>query len=159
MKFGIDVPTCLAGMAYPIPFATADEVIQIAIEAEELGYHEVAGNDHLSTQRFVREAWSAPPDYFEPLAMLAAIAAKTSVVRLATGILVLPMRDPVLPAEQVATLDHISGGRVHAGSGRRWLSRRIRKFRTGFGRCVARQADDRGDRGAARIVRAAAINV
>ncbi len=112
MKFGVDVPTCLAGMAYPIPFATADEVIRIAVEAEQLGYDEVAGNDHLSTQRFVREAWSAPPDYFEPLMMLSAIAAKTSVVRLATGILVLPMRDPVLLAKQVATLDQISGGRV-----------------------------------------------
>ena len=44
--------------------------------------------------------------------MLATIAAKTSVVRLGTGILVLPMRDPVLLAKQVATLDHISGGRV-----------------------------------------------
>jgi probable F420-dependent oxidoreductase len=68
--------------------------------------------DHLSTQRFVREAWPAPPDYFEPLMMLSAIAAKTAVVRLATGILVLPMRDPVLLAKQVATLDQISGGRV-----------------------------------------------
>ena len=112
MKFGVDVPTCLAGMAYPVPFATADEVVQIAVEAEQLGYHEVSGNDHLSTQRFVREAWAQPPDYFEPLMMLATIAAKTSVVRLGTGILVLPMRDPVLLAKQVATLDHISGGRV-----------------------------------------------
>ena len=60
----------------------------------------------------MREAWPAPPDYFEPLMMLATIAAKTSVVRLGTGILVLPMRDPVLLAKQVATLDHISGGRV-----------------------------------------------
>lgn len=112
MKFGVDVPTCLAGMAYPVPFATADEVVRVAVEAEQLGYDEVAGNDHLSTQRFVREAWDAPPDYFEPLIMLATIAAKTSVVRLGTGILVLPMRDPVLLAKQVATLDHISGGRV-----------------------------------------------
>jgi hypothetical protein len=56
MKFGVDVPTCLAGMAYPVPFATADEVVRIAVEAEQLGYHEVSGNDHLSTQRFVREA-------------------------------------------------------------------------------------------------------
>lgn len=112
MKFGVDVPTCLAGMAYPVPFATADEVVRIAVEAEQLGYHEVSGNDHLSTQRFVREAWPQPPDYFEPLMMLATIAAKTSVVRLGTGILVLPMREPVLLAKQIATLDHISGGRV-----------------------------------------------
>jgi alkanesulfonate monooxygenase SsuD/methylene tetrahydromethanopterin reductase-like flavin-dependent oxidoreductase (luciferase family) len=99
-------------MAYPVPFATADEVVRIAVEAEGLGYHEVSGNDHLSTQRFVREAWPQPPDYFEPLMMLATIAATTSVVRLGTGILVLPMRDPVLLAKQVATLDQISGGRV-----------------------------------------------
>ena len=99
-------------MAYPVPFATADDVVRIGVEAEQLGYHEVAGNDHLSTQRFVREAWPAAPVYFEPLMMLATIAAKTSVVRLGTGILVLPMRDPVLLAKQVATLDHISGGRV-----------------------------------------------
>jgi probable F420-dependent oxidoreductase len=112
MKFGVDVPTCLAGMAYPVPFATANDVVRIAVEAEQLGYDEVSGNDHLSTQRFVREAWPAPPDYLEPLMMLATIAAKTSVVRLGTGILVLPMRDPVLLAKQVATLDHISGGRV-----------------------------------------------
>jgi probable F420-dependent oxidoreductase len=112
MKFGVDVPTCLGGMAYPVPFATADDVVRIAVEAEQLGFDEVAGNDHLSTQRFVRQAWSVPPDYFEPLIMLAAIAAKTSTVRLGTGILVLPMRDPVLLAKQVATLDHISGGRV-----------------------------------------------
>jgi hypothetical protein len=56
MKFGVDVPTCLAGMAYPVPFATADDVVRIAVEAEQLGFHEVSGNDHLSTQRFVREA-------------------------------------------------------------------------------------------------------
>lgn len=99
-------------MAYPVPFATADDVVRIAVEAEQLGYDEVAGNDHLSTQRFVREAWPAAPDYFEPLMMLATIAAKTSTVRLGTGILVLPMRDPVLLAKQVATLDQISGGRV-----------------------------------------------
>ena len=112
LRFGVDVPTCLAGMAYPVPFATADDVVRIAVEAEQLGFDEISGNDHLSTQRFVRDAWPAPPDYFEPLMMLATIAAKTSVVRLGTGILVLPMRDPVLLAKQVATLDQISGGRV-----------------------------------------------
>jgi alkanesulfonate monooxygenase SsuD/methylene tetrahydromethanopterin reductase-like flavin-dependent oxidoreductase (luciferase family) len=112
MRFGVDVPTCPAGMVYPVPFAGIDDVVRIAVEAERLGYHEVSGNDHLSTQQFVREAWPAPPDYFEPLVTLAAIAAKTSVVRLGTGILVLPMRDPVLLAKQVATLDRLSGGRV-----------------------------------------------
>jgi len=115
MKFGVEVPTCTAGMMYPVPFATAQDVVRVAIEAEQLGYYDVGGNDHLSTQQYVREAWSRPPDYFEPLITLATIAAKTSVVRLTTGILVLPMRDPVLLAKQVATLDQLSGGRVLLG--------------------------------------------
>lgn len=105
MKFGVEIPTCTAGMMYPVPFATVQDVIRLALEAEQLGYHDVSGNDHLSTQRYVREAWTTPPDYFEPLTVLANVAAKTSVVRLTTGILVLPMRDPVLLAKQVATLD------------------------------------------------------
>jgi probable F420-dependent oxidoreductase len=102
-------------MMYPVPFATAQDVVRVAIEAEQLGYYDVGGNDHLSTQRYVREAWPQPPDYFEPLITLAHIAAQTSVVRLTTGILVLPMRDPVLLAKQVATLDQLSGGRVILG--------------------------------------------
>src|SRR5262245_62674425 len=115
MKFGLKIPTCTAGMMYRVPFATVDDVVRVAIEAEYLGYYDVAGNDQLSTQRYVREAWSMPPDYFEPLITLANVAARTSVVRLTTGILVLPMRDPVLLAKQVATLDQVSGGRVTLG--------------------------------------------
>jgi probable F420-dependent oxidoreductase len=85
------------------------------VEAEQLGYHDVGGNDHLSTMRFVREAWSEPPDYFEPLITLAGVAARTSVVRLSTAILMLPLRQSVLLAKQITTLDHLSGGRVTIG--------------------------------------------
>src|SRR5438477_9305489 len=99
MKFGVETPTCTAGMMYPVPFATIDQVVDVALEAEQLGYFDVAGNDHLSTQQYVRDAWPVPPDYFEPLVVLAAVAAKTSVLRLTTGILVLPMRSPVLLAK------------------------------------------------------------
>src|SRR3954471_9349899 len=106
MKFGVEVPTCTAGMMHPARFATIGEVIDIAVEAEQLGYYDVGGNDHLSTQRYVRDAWSSPPDYFEPLITLSNIAARTSVLRLTTGILVLPMRQPVLAAKQIATLDN-----------------------------------------------------
>src|SRR5581483_3148788 len=115
MKFGVEVPTCTAGMMYPVPFATARDVVRVAVEAEQLGYYDVGGNDHLSTQQYVREAWPLPPDYFEPLITLANIAAKTSVVRLTTGILVLPMRTPILLAKQVATLNQLSSGRVILG--------------------------------------------
>ena len=61
MKFGVDVPTCLAGMAYPVPFATADDVVRIGVEAEQLGYYEVSGNDHL-----VRNGSSVRPGRSRP---------------------------------------------------------------------------------------------
>lgn len=116
MRFGVELPTCTAGMMHPVPFATAGEVVDTAIEAEQLGYYDVGGNDHLSTMRFVRKAWSSPPDYFEPLITLANVAARTSVLRLTTGIMVLPMREPVLLAKQIATLDQLSNGRVILGA-------------------------------------------
>ncbi|MFZ0216806.1 MAG: TIGR03619 family F420-dependent LLM class oxidoreductase, partial [Candidatus Dormiibacterota bacterium] len=117
MKFGVGIPTCTAGMMYPPPFASAEEVVRVALEAEQLGYYEVAGNDHLSTQRYVREAFSHPPDFFEPLITLSYIAAQTSVLRLMTGVIVLPSRQPVVLAKQVATLDQLSGGRLILGVG------------------------------------------
>jgi probable F420-dependent oxidoreductase len=117
MRFGVGLPTCTSGMMYPVPFATPDDVVRVAVEAEQLGYYEVAGNDHLSTQRYVRERWAAPPDFYEPLVTYAYVAARTSVIRLMTGVIVLPMRHPVLLAKQVATLDRFSGGRVILGVG------------------------------------------
>jgi probable F420-dependent oxidoreductase len=115
MKFGVELPTCTSGMMHPVPFQNAADLVDIAVEAEQLGYHDAGGNDHLSTMRFVREAWPAPPDYYEPLITLTAVAAHTSVLRLTTGIMVLPMREPILLAKQVATLDQLSGGRVTLG--------------------------------------------
>lgn len=117
MRFGVGLPTATAGMMYPTPFATAEQVVDIAVEAEQLGYYEVAGNDHITTQKYVRESFPEPPHFFEPLVTYGYIAARTSVLRLMTGILVLPMRQPILLAKQLATLDQLSGGRVILGAG------------------------------------------
>lgn len=117
MRFGVGLPTATAGMMYPTPFASAADVIDIAIEAEQLGYYEVAGNDHITTQQYVRESYPVPPDFFEPLVTYGYIAARTSVLRLMTGILVMPMRQPLLLAKQLSTLDQLSGGRMMVGAG------------------------------------------
>jgi probable F420-dependent oxidoreductase len=117
VRFGVGLPTCTAGMMYPVPFATPEDIVDVAVEAEQLGYYEVAGNDHFSTQRYVRETWPDPPDFFDPLITYAFCAARTSVLHLMTGVLVLPMRHPIVLAKQLATLDRFSRGRLIVGVG------------------------------------------
>jgi len=57
----------------------------------------------------------------DPLIWMAYIAAATKTIKLATGILILPQHQPVLAAKQIATLDHMSGGRVLLGIGVGWM--------------------------------------
>jgi alkanesulfonate monooxygenase SsuD/methylene tetrahydromethanopterin reductase-like flavin-dependent oxidoreductase (luciferase family) len=57
----------------------------------------------------------------DPLIWMAYMAAMTSRIKLATGILILPQRNPVITAKQVATIDHMSGGRVLLGIGVGWM--------------------------------------
>jgi probable F420-dependent oxidoreductase len=57
----------------------------------------------------------------DPLVWLSFVAGATSTIRLGTGILILPQRNPVVLAKEVATLDHLSGGRMELGIGVGWL--------------------------------------
>jgi len=68
-----------------------------------------------------------PPDatFLEPLTALGMVAAVTERVRLGTTVLVLPHRHPVLAAKALATLDHLSGGRVILGAGVGWMREEI----------------------------------
>jgi len=60
-------------------------------------------------------------DLPDPLVWMSYVAAATSRIKLATGILILPQHSPVVCAKQVATLDHMSGGRIMLGIGVGWL--------------------------------------
>ena len=78
------------------------QMVQIAQEAEKLGYDAI----------FTAEAWGS--DVFTPLAW---IGAHTEHIRLGTGIAQLSARAPTATAMAALTLDHLSGGRMILGLG------------------------------------------
>lgn len=118
MRVSFGLPTGMEGMMYPVPFASVEQIVDLAKFAETLGYHSVWGNDHMTTQRYVREEFEDAPRFWEVLVTLSYIAAETTTLGLATGVLVPAMRrDIVVLAKQVATLDHVSRGRLLLGLG------------------------------------------
>jgi probable F420-dependent oxidoreductase len=104
-------------MAYPIRLADHEGIARLAKHAEAVGFDSVLVNDHMSTMPYVREQFASPPRFYEPMVMLTYLAGVTSRVRLQTGVVVLPMREPVLLAKQVSVIDRICGGRVTLGVG------------------------------------------
>jgi alkanesulfonate monooxygenase SsuD/methylene tetrahydromethanopterin reductase-like flavin-dependent oxidoreductase (luciferase family) len=85
------------------------QFVDYNIEAEALGYHSTFLVEHHFTG-FGQVSAS--------LALLTWVAAKTKTLRLGTAVLVLPWHNPVLVAEQAATIDLLSGGRLDFGVGK-----------------------------------------
>jgi len=117
LRFGVHIPTCIEGMMYPVPFARPEDILPTAQLAERVGFDSVWGNDHMTTQRYVQREWPEPPNFYEPLVTFTWVAARTERIRLASVIILLPMRTMPVLAKQVATLDQLSGGRVILGVG------------------------------------------
>ena len=93
-----------------------------AARAEALGYESFwLPESHFSPDV---NAYAMP----DPLMLLAAVAAATSTIRLATTSYLLPLRHPLLAAEQVAVLDQLSGGRVTLGIGRGFAPAMLKAF-------------------------------
>ncbi len=97
----------------------AETPAELGVEAERLGFHAVWLPDHLLPPA---EYGSTYGGVYEPFITLAHLAARTSRIRLGTSVVILPLRNPVLVAKQVATLDRLSGGRVTLGVGTGWDS-------------------------------------
>jgi alkanesulfonate monooxygenase len=101
---------------YPeMPSATA--LIEYGVRMEELGFESIWAWDHILL--------GVEPNFpiHEALLILTAIAARTKRIKVGTGILVLPMRNPVIMAKELATLDHISNGRLVVGAAVGWYKR------------------------------------
>jgi len=100
--------------------------VDLARAADDAGVDRIVVVDHVvmgpHTDEYQWGKFPVGPDapWFEPLTMLAAIASSTERVRLATGILIVPLRPAALLAKTVATLDAVSAGRVDLGVGTGW---------------------------------------
>src|SRR3954454_12637866 len=97
----MDTPDPATGRAAD-PHAKLLDAVGWARWAEEAGFDAVG----------IGERHAAPFLASSPTVMLAAIGSVTSRVRLVSTVTVLPLLDPVRVAEDFATLDHLSGGRV-----------------------------------------------
>lgn len=102
------------------------KVLDTARAIDDAGADQLVLADHVvmgdRTDRYPFGTFPYGPDepWPEPVTLLAAIAAVTTRVRLATGILITPLRPPALLAKTVATLDRLSNGRVDLGVGTGW---------------------------------------
>lgn len=133
MKIGLQL--YLGGEA-----GTPDFLAPAAKAIEERGFHEIWLAEHivLFPELTSKYPYSADGSFpfettllpLEPFTAMAFIAAHTETVRLATGISVLPQRNPIFAAKQVADADVLSGGRVDYGIGAGWCLEEIEALGT-----------------------------
>ncbi|MDG6994512.1 MAG: LLM class flavin-dependent oxidoreductase [Nitrososphaerota archaeon] len=119
MKFGVRLPN--SG-----PLANRANMIQVADEAERLGFHSIWVHDHIlwgtEQHRTHLSAGSAEaldesqrPNFYESITTLSYLAGRTRKVKVGIAVLVLPLRNPVVVAKQLANLDVMSEGRLILG--------------------------------------------
>jgi probable F420-dependent oxidoreductase len=101
------------------PTAGRDDLRRIGTLAEELGYDSLWLGEHIVVPDPRRPPSPMEPDdpILDSIVALAFLAAHTERIRLATGIVILPQRNPVVLAKQLASLDVVSGGRLTFGMG------------------------------------------
>ena len=124
MKFGI-------AFANTGAFAEPAQAVEMTKAAEEVGFesiwtveHIIVPKDYESPYPYSRSGRMAPVDDFDlpdPFVWLAYLAAVTSTIRLGTGVVILPLRNPLILAKTAATLDRFSNGRLIVGIGAGWL--------------------------------------
>lgn len=101
VRFGI----ALSGFSSGVP--GRQELIALARGAEAAGFDSVQVGDHVQ--------WHAP--ILESTTLMAMLATVTDRLRIASSVILVPLRDPVLLAKTIASLDVLSGGRVIFGAG------------------------------------------
>ena len=107
MEFGLYLRSFLTDRTRPL-YEQIDELVEICHVARDSGFSAVTMPQH----------WVSHPTIWpQPFQVLARLAPETGDMRLLTGIVLLPLHNPVQVAEDVATLDHICRGRLTFGVG------------------------------------------
>jgi probable F420-dependent oxidoreductase len=111
-RFGVFLPSYIWQGDGP---ERARDIREFARAVEDLGFDSLFITDHLlAAKRFYSVSW------LEPISTLSVVAGATRHVRLGTSILILPLRNPVLLAKELATLQFLSENRVILGAGVGW---------------------------------------
>jgi len=117
------------------PHATPEGLAEFAELSEELGFDSVWLSDHVvlprepssdypySSKGLPMASWRP---FYEPVAAMAFVAARTSRVRIGTSVLVPALRHPVLLAKMFSTIDALAQGRLVLGLGAGWLEDEFR---------------------------------
>jgi len=113
LQIGLAMQNFVAHPASPDP----SRLIRYAEEAESLGFDSVWVWDHLLLGS------ANPFPVLDSLSLLAALAVRTERIMLGTGVLVLPLRNPVELAKTTATIDHLSNGRLILGVATGWYQK------------------------------------
>ena len=130
------------------PLATREGLTSFAQLAEELGFDSLWVSDHVVVPRSLDSSYPysrdggfpVPPEmpFQEPIATLLFLAGVTQRVKLGTTVLVIPMRNPIVTAKQLATLDVLSNGRLLLGVGAGWMHEEFEMLGVPFERRGAR---------------------
>ena len=139
------------GIVLPGSSRTPPElIIEAAKAVEARGFHSVWAPEHVV---FFPEYESRYPyaedgklrgfdgGMIEPWTLLSFVAAHTKKVRLGSSVCLIPQRNPVYTAKQIADLDFLSGGRVDVGVGVGWLREEFEALQVPFERRGARARD------------------
>lgn len=102
--------------AYP-QLPDAKELVEYGVRMEELGFDSLWVWDHILL--------GVDPHFpiIDALSLLTAVGARTKKIKLGTGILVLPLRNPVLLAKQLSSMDLLTDGRLLLGMASGWYKR------------------------------------
>ncbi len=142
MKFGV-----IAGFT---EHHTPEMMAATGRVAEERGFHSIWAAEHVLlfedyAPRYPYSADGRVPGgtvgLLDPFTALGWVAAHTSRIRLGTGICLVPQRNPVYTAKNVADLDYLSGGRVDFGVGIGWLREEFEALGVPFAGRAARTCD------------------